>query len=226
MDGAAQFYVEQPLFPGAPTRVSLGVLIPEAAAAKWEGYRFDLFGLRVPNKVAAGTAPTFLLRNDHTGGILTCVQLWQQRARYQHSRLYAEVLWRPGFDEAEPGIRGGNPPYRDEERQHAERGIVLLRHLPIVSQRGKKRGDGATWPGGLPDFLDDLWTTLEKRQESTGTSWGHDPTSRAFRLDMRNIAAPRTVSAWLAKAGLRPQDIKSGTATRSNYRQFVAGRGR
>ncbi len=221
VNGDAQVYIEQPLFTGTSTRVTVGILAPQATMAEWEGYHLDLFGLRVPDKTAAGPAPTFLLRNDRTGRIITCVQLWRQRARYQRSRLYAEVLWRPGFDEAEAGIRGGNPPYRGEERQHAERGIMLLRHSPLVGQRGKKEGDGQLWPGGVRDFLDDLWSTIEKWQNATGKQWGFRVASRAFHERMQEHPSRSAMYDWLEKAKIRPQHVESGQVTRSNYVEFV-----
>jgi len=96
--------------------------------------------------------------------------------------------------------------------------------LKLVT-RGRKTGDGATWPAGVEHFLDDLWTTLEKRQKSTGKLWGHDILSRDFRTSMEGHPSERTLRDWLRDAGLRVQDVESGKVNRENYSQFVAERG-
>jgi hypothetical protein len=91
-----------------------------------------------------------------------------------------------------------------------------------VSTQGKKKGDGATWAGGRDDFLDDLWTTLEKLTAATGRRYDHDPVSRQFLSKMREHPSDKTVRKWLKKVGLRPQDIKAGRVTRANYVEFVS----
>jgi len=91
-----------------------------------------------------------------------------------------------------------------------------------ISTRGKRPGDGSTWAGEVPHFLDDLWTTLEILTAASNTRFGHDPTSRLFRSQMREHPSERTLRDWLGKAGLRPRDIKSGKISRANYPQFVA----
>lgn len=91
-----------------------------------------------------------------------------------------------------------------------------------LSSGGKSDGDGALWPGGVPHFLDDLWTALETLRAATGTAYGHDPASREFRSKMRGHPSERTLRDWLREAHLRPRDIASGEVTRTNYSQFVA----
>jgi len=102
--------------------------------------------------------------------------------------------------------------------------------LQRAGRRGRQRGSGAKWPGGIdgggvPLFLDDLFTRLEKLQASTGRMWGHDPLSRSFRQGMTIYASDRTVRTYLAAAGLTPDDVKSGTLNRSNSSQFISERG-
>lgn len=165
----------------------------------------------------------------HKADILTFSMLIMYSARLYHRaapRVFAELRWHPAL-----GFRayiGGLQP-SDNVEADARRAARVFEYFDdlqaAIRQRGKKEGDGTTWPGGIDDFLDDLWTTLEKRQESTGKPWGHDPTERAFRLEMRNTTSDRTVRDWLKDAGLRPQHIKSGAVTRANYPQFVSKQG-
>jgi len=104
----------------------------------------------------------------------------------------------------------------------AWRGVEILREMGAEHGGGKRDGDGATWAGGTPDFLDDLWTTLEKLVQETGTPYDHDPTSRQFRGKMRQATpSPNTVREQLKLAGLRPRDVKSGAVRRENYAEFV-----
>ncbi len=157
------------------------------------------------------------------------VEIHRFRAYLPDAHAFAQIQWptEVGVSKRIHLVEGWESLSRAEQDSAALGAAGAMRAIEgLLSRQGKQTGDGATWPGGLPDFLDDLWTTLEKRQTSTGKPWGHDPTERAFRFDMRNTAAPRTVRTWLTKAKLRPKDIKSGAVNRANYRQFVAEKGR
>lgn len=186
-----------------------------------DGYKIEFFG-RLLNSLPANGGPAWTLVLDD-GSPQIVVELWQMRALIPGASCFAESTWNP-VNGQHHSIHFTGDAWPDTDVIAAKRGLEWPREFKKMSRRGKNVGDGATWPGGIEEFLDDLWTTLEKRQKSTGKPWGHDPTTRPFRLDMRNLAAPRTVSGWLAKAGLRPQDIKSGAVTRSNYSQFVVKR--
>jgi hypothetical protein len=94
-----------------------------------------------------------------------------------------------------------------------------------AAKRGRKKGDGAIWPGGAPDFLDDLWTTLEEHQKSTGKVWRIDIRTRGFRMSMRGKPSERQLYKFLALAKIRRSDVEGGRVTRSNYGQFIAEQG-
>lgn len=87
--------------------------------------------------------------------------------------------------------------------------------------RGKRKGDGAFYPGGLPEFLDDFWNTLEVAQKIVGRLWGIDVTERWFLQKMRQQPGESVLRKMLRQAGLTPTQIKSGKINRSNYIQFA-----
>ncbi len=95
-----------------------------------------------------------------------------------------------------------------------------------ISTRGKRAHDGATWPGGAPDFLEDLWTTLEGLQRCTGKIYGHDIMSRSFLQAMRGKPSARLLYKFLQLARIRRADVKGCRVSRSNYVQFIAEQGR
>lgn len=136
--------------------------------------------------------------------------------------LRAERVWVPGpghADQIQPFPRPASP---DDQRRAADAQAALIRFCERLGSQGKRKGDGATWAGGLPHFLDDLWTALEKLTTETSTPYGHDPTSKQFRSKMREWPFSEwTMRDWLRNAGLRPKDITSGRVTRANYSQFV-----
>jgi hypothetical protein len=135
--------------------------------------------------------------------------------------LRAERIWYEGQRVADT-IEQARPATPDDHRRAADALTALERFTERIAVRGKHRGDGATWAGGDPDFLDDLWTTLEMRTAATGTSFGHDPASRLFRTNMREHPGERVLRTWLTRNKLRVTDIKAGKVTRANYVQFVA----
>lgn len=206
-------------------------VFPRGPIDRFRGYSLELYGIPIKGDHPNPSPRQWRLQYEsETWSSTHTIAMYRERIRHGTSNLTAEGLMLPAGDRwhYRAGIFGWGLPYTTSDVQKAHHGLALLGLLSEVeaSRRGKHIGDGATWPGGVPDFLDDLWATLEKRQKSTSTPWGHNPTSREFRAAMRNTAAPRTMSDWLVKAGLRPQDIKSGAVTRSNYPQFVAKKGR
>jgi len=123
-------------------------------------------------------------------------------------------------------VRGGATPADYHRLADAYQALISFTEN-ISRGRGKKSGDGALWPGGVPEFLDDLWDTIDRYTKRTGRPWvkltgkGGD----SFRSMMKRHPSSRSLSTYLAKAHLRAQDIESGKVTRANYRQFVAEQG-
>jgi hypothetical protein len=143
------------------------------------------------------------------------------RVHHVESNVFAERRWHP-FLGRRSAIGGLEKPHNEKEIRRASKDFRLFNQPNFSAKGGRRAGDGATWAGGLEDFLLDLWMTLETLTRESGTPYGHDPTSRPFRTKMREHPGDRTIRDWLRKAGLRPGDIKSGAVTRANYPQFVA----
>jgi hypothetical protein len=162
---------------------------------------------------------------DATGRVLRALTIAVYSASIVHdsSKVFADRRWHPQLGRRD-FIGGLELPHKAEEVSRARKDFTRLRQMNdrLIRGGGKKQGDGATWAGGTPDFLDDLWTTLETLIRATGTPYGHDPTSRQFRSKMREATpAANTVRTWLGKVGLLPKHIKGGIVTRANYREFI-----
>jgi hypothetical protein len=144
------------------------------------------------------------------------------RIRYRGSDVYAERRWHPkaGNWDQIGGLERSKVP-ADVDRAH--RSFSIMDRLDSLrSGRGRKSGDGITWSGGTAHFLDDLWTTLEKLTQETGTRYGHNPVSQKFRSKMQQATpSANTIRKWLKDVGLLPKHVTSGQVTRANYLEFV-----
>lgn len=134
------------------------------------------------------------------------------------------VLWSPldGGGHVEERIEGFNihaPGFKFKELGGAFKALRALAQVKVTG--GKKGGDGATWAGGIPDFLEDLWTTLEHVQQATGKRFGIDIMSRQFREKMRSHPSTGTLYAWLKEAKISRKDVEGCRVERSNYAEFV-----
>lgn len=137
-------------------------------------------------------------------------------------RVLAWARWTVQADGRTQLQRDCEPTMYDDveaDYQAAVRAMIWFREG--LSSRGRQSGDGALWPGGDDDFLDDLWTTLETLTRESGTPYGHDPTSKLFRTRMREGPSDSPLRRMLRRVGLRPSDLKSGRVTRANFRQFA-----
>jgi hypothetical protein len=194
------------------------ISLTEDGVKAWNGYSFNLIGIRWE------ATPEFLgLLQNWEDDLLLDVRY--MRAQWQQSALYAEYVAseREGEDLR---VGGFLLDYSSQEQDRALAGLKLLKDSP-VSGRGKKLGDGQTWPGGLDEFLTDLWDTIDRYTEGTGRPWLKitGEVGGKFRTMMKGHPAERTLRDWLKAAGLRPQDVESGKVTRANYSQFVAEQG-
>lgn len=120
-------------------------------------------------------------------------------------------------------IRGGATP--TDYHRLADAYQALIRFTENLKPRaGRQKGDGSNWPGGIPDFLADLWDTADRYAAKTGRPWPKitGNSGQPFRAMMRGCPADRTLRDWLSKAELRAQDIESGKVTRANSPPFVA----
>ncbi len=186
----------------------------------YRGYRFELFARQCPREAIW----RMRIEDDPAldgPGVLE-LAVWRARVIHHESPVIGRADWRPGWPRVKHSHDGIDPTVNNDTRR-ADDGLKLLRDIPL-SHRGKREGDGQLWPGGVPDFLDDLWSTIEKWQAQTGKRWGFKVASREFRHGMREHPSRGAMYAWLGKAELRPQDIESGQVTRANYAEFVGRR--
>jgi len=208
------------------------------------GYRFDVFGralkptddrsaypLAVRWALTIAQDPAQPAWNPESGGTVLVngqfdVAAYCARAYHPSSPIFARVEWRPGWKHAERCPVDPTDDGRAHDRTAAVRGLKLLERLrgvPAITMQGKKPGDGALWTG-LPDFLDDLWSTIERHRKATGRRFPLITGKRGntFRKMMRGGPGERTLGEWLGRAGLRPQEIEAGKITRENYARLFA----
>jgi hypothetical protein len=190
----------------------------------YRNYTFEVFGRQIKSPEEAQQCPSEAVwRMTAKAGTLE-LAVWQAFAIHKSATVYGCADWRPGWEEIGYGY-GGVTPGEKNDTSFADHGLRLLRNIP-TDRRGRKKGDGRTWPGGEEDFLDDLWSTVERHATITGRRWPEITGKRgnAFRTMMRGCPSERTLRDWLSDAGLRPRDIEAGKVTRANYSQFVAER--
>ena len=204
--------------------------VKTASLACWNGYELDLVGCTVP-LTEEPVWPQWVASVD---GKKVAIQIWRLRAHRPNAAAFAELRW-PAVDGLCPpvvgvsktihlaaGWEGLTPAEQDGAAASATRAMRAIHGL--ISQRGKKRGDGQLWPAGPEEFLEDLWAAVERYTASTGRRRPKITGTRgeSFRTMMQRRPAERTLRDWLGKVGLRPRDVESGKVTRANYSQFVA----
>jgi hypothetical protein len=146
---------------------------------------------------------------------------------YRESALWARLEWPNGGRNTGYWALSGVPFTGSRPPQHVvEETLRALRTACDIlaagpPSRGRHEGAGALWPGGLDDFLNDLWTTLEMLTGAAGTPFGHDPAAKRFRDAMRERPGETVLRQWMRKAGIKCQEVKAGKVTRANYAQFV-----
>lgn len=141
-----------------------------------------------------------------------------QRVEVESFEPYGEIRWRIGG--ADVSLMRMNLKRPLQVLEPVRKALRVVAGLQSATT-GRSTGDGATWEGGVPHFLEDLWQTLEEKQRATGTRYGIDITQRAFLGAMKGSPSRPTLYKWLKEAKLRAQDIKSGRVSRSNYEEFV-----
>jgi hypothetical protein len=210
----------------------------------YRGYRFDLFGRVIWPSEDTSVYPLpvrwrLTIQQDREqplnpkGGSRVYlngridIATYCTRAYHPNSPIFAQVEWRPGWKHAQRGTIDPTDDGTPHDPTAALRGLELLERLrgdPSVRMQGKKPGDGALWPGKIPDFLDDLWSTLERYKEATGRKYPLITGKRGdtFRRMMRGAPSERTLGEWLGKAGLRAQDIESRRITRESYARLFS----
>lgn len=209
--------------------------LDEAIARAWDGYSLEVFALLVPDGLPGAEGRLLWTMNWRDEGLTPSRALpVRQWARFGDAPIRAELLWLPA-DKPRQTISGDVQNASDSDLRRARAGVRLLQLTSLLDTvggvlnrgGGRKKGDGATWRGGIPDFLEDLWDTIDRYRDKTGRSLpvitGKSGTT--FRTMMREHPSERTLRDWLADASLRPQDIEQGKVTRANYSQFVAEQG-
>jgi len=196
----------------------------------WDGYELNLFGCAVAPTEEPGWPQWVLSVGDKD----VAIQIWRLRAHLPNAAAFAELRWPAdvGVWPAAVGVSKrihlaagweGLTPAEQDRAVTGAAGAMRAIH-GLVSQRGKKAGDGQLWPGGPEEFLEDLWAAVERHTASTGRRRPKITGTRgeSFRAMMQRRPAERTLRDWLGKVGLRPRDVESGKVTRANYSQFVA----
>lgn len=208
---------------GHSTMLPSHLNVHREALRGWNGYTLSLHGVVVlgPPLRPHDDWPCWRLEiGPSDNRELVTIQIHRARAAKTPTAAQAVIEWSPG-KQLRTLIEIHGDKWTPGHLDAAGRGLKLLRGMTL---QGKKEGDGATWPGGVPEFLEDLWDTIDRYQRATGNRWPKiiGERGKTFRVMMKGHPSERTLRDWLLEAELRPKDIESGKVTQANYSQFVA----
>jgi len=155
------------------------LVLEDAEANAWQGYRLELFGTELSSlghPAPPPGVPTITLYDDVADASLTLL-LWRQWARYENSPLRAELLWLPtGFAGYSIRVLEPDATYSRKAAEAAFQGLTLLRGrslLPALERvkPGPKPGTGAKvssqseWHQRIRDRV------LTKQTRATAEDW-------------------------------------------------------
>jgi len=126
------------LNPHAPVRVRFNrpPTYRTASLKGWHGYRFELFGVRVPTRPPDAPWPFWQFTDRRLGACI--VQLRWMQARYgSTSPLAAWRRWNPGDPIARVSVQGLEHDYTEDDLRHAVRAGELLTFTRLAPLRGR-----------------------------------------------------------------------------------------
>ena len=130
------------------------LVLEDAEANAWQGYRLELFGTELGisgHPAPPPGVPTITLYDEVADASLTLL-LWRQWARHENAPLRAELLWLPtGFAGHSIRILEPDATYSRKATEAAFQGLALLRGrslLPALERvkPGPKPGTRAIYP--------------------------------------------------------------------------------